>query len=245
VVESFQTGLEDLERKKRLTTINQKHLNEIVEYRNRLSKFTPGRDALKEETNRLLREHDGVQDEVDASVEDLSVYGESLKGEVVLQFLTEGANFWRIFEAHRSAAKLATESARAKLEAIEDERPAVRSRMQGHFKQVLVSRLADAQNVRRDGRCPVAPAKAAPGLTMEQDLRRLSELVLQQRNLKYKEKSKDVKALRSQSDALLKIAESAFVGAGLLAPDSNESFQGGWYRDAEPSGFDNDGESDN
>jgi hypothetical protein len=187
-------------------------------------------------------EHDGLQDEVDASVKDLFLYDDSLKGEEVLQFLTEGANFWKIFEARRAAAKMATESARAKLKAIEEERFIIRSRMEGHFKQIFLDRLAHARTVREDDSDPVAPAKAAPRQTTEQDLRRLSELVLQQRNLKYKEKFRDVKALRAQSDALLKVAESAFVDAELLAPDSNESFQGGRYRDVEQPGSDDDAE---
>ena len=47
VVDSFQTSLEELEKKKQSTTVTPKLINEIVEYRNQLSKFTPGLGALK------------------------------------------------------------------------------------------------------------------------------------------------------------------------------------------------------
>lgn len=53
MVESFQRELEELEKKKRTTTVDAKLLNDIVEARNQVSKFTIGREVLKEETSKL------------------------------------------------------------------------------------------------------------------------------------------------------------------------------------------------
>ena len=205
-------GLEELERKRDRTTVSRKHINEIVEYRNQLGKFAPGRDVLKEETSMLLREYDALHDEVDASVEGLFAYG-AHENEEVLQFLTKGSNFWEVFKARRSTTNVAMMSARAKLKAIEDERLALRNRIESHFKQTLLKRLASSAS---EGSFDSAFLTTS---TTEEDLRRLSELLLQQRDLKYKEKYTDAEIMRSQSGQLLKVAERALVDAGLLEPD--------------------------
>lgn len=243
VVESFQTGLEELEKKKSLRIVNQNYLNEMVEYRNQLKIFMPGMDELKEETNKLLREHDGLRDEVDAMVEDLFVHGKSLKDDEALQFLTQSSDFWETFESRRSVANTAAESVRVRREEIEAERLAIRGRIDGRFNRVLLGRLAHVNAMGKDSKAVVTPSKTPTGKTTDRDLRRLSELVLQERNLKYKEKFRDVKMLRSQSEDLLKLAKRAFVEAKLLEPDGNESFQQGWYGKVEQSAMGEDAEN--
>jgi len=55
-----------------------------------------------------------------------------------------------------------------------------------------------------------------PGPQTEQELQRLSELLLQEMKFRDEENYKAVKDLRSQSEAILKLAESALVDAGLF-----------------------------
>lgn len=203
VVESFQTSLEELEKKKQSATVTPKLLSEIVEYRNQLSKFTPGLDALKEEKNRLLEDYDALHDEVDAAVEGVLAYDESLKDDEVIWYFP--ASFWEVFKGRQEAGIAAAQSATAQRKAIEDERAAIRGRMEGRFKQKLINRLTntsanDAINVMA---------------STEEDVRKLSELLVQQEGLQGKEKL-EVQVLRLQSGKLLKIAEETFKGAGLL-----------------------------
>jgi hypothetical protein len=201
VVESFQTALEELEEKKRTTTVDVKLLDEIVETRKQVSKFTIGQEVLKEETSKLRSEYDALHNEVDASVEIVLAYDESVKDDGALRFLP--ASFWNVFKERKEAASAATKSAGAKRKEIEDERAAIRSRMEDQFKQDLTNRLA----------------KSGATLTtasMEKDVQRLSALLLRQEDLEDKEKDEVARALRSQSGKLAKIAEQALVKEGLL-----------------------------
>ena len=217
VVNSFQSSLKDAETKKKFTTVDPKLLNEIVAYRDQVNKLKPGRDALEEEASKLLRDCDALQDEVDASVEDLFVFDASLKDDELLRFLRFGADFWKMFEARRSAAKEVAENTRARLGAIEDERSAIRGRMEGRCKQTLHGYLVRAQTQSRGAsRRGGAPRMTVPGPQTEQELQRLSELLLQERKFRDEENYKAVKDLRSQSEAILKLAESALVDAGLF-----------------------------
>jgi hypothetical protein len=230
--EAFEANLEELEKKKHLTRVNVKHLDEMVEYRNQLSKFTPDLQVLKEEKSKLLGEYDGLHDEVDAGVEAVLAYDESLKDDEALQFLKVRATFWKVFEERQDAASAATKSAEAKKKEIEDERAVIRSRMEGHFKQDLVKCLAKS-----------GATNTVPTASMEEDVQRLSALLLQQKNLQDKERFEVVKSLRSQSGKLVKIAEQAFVEAKLLERDGNQCSQAGWYGDVEQEGSDHGNES--
>jgi hypothetical protein len=205
VIESFQAGLEELEKKKHHTTVDPKHLDEIAEYRNQLNHFTPGLNALKEEMSGLLRVYDGLHDDLDDSVKSVLAYDDSLKDDKALQFLP--ATFWGGLKGRKEAAIAATESATAKRKDIEDERAAICRRMEGRFKQNLITRLTKSG----------ATSATAP---MEEDLRRLAVLILQRRELQDKENG-SVEVLRSQSGKLLKIAEQALVGAELLEVDDD------------------------
>jgi hypothetical protein len=98
--------------------------------------------------------------------------------------------------------------------------------MNGRFKQILMTSFGKASSTEEDASISAPLANLD---TTEQDVGRLSELLRQERNLKYKERFSDVRKLRSQSEELLRIAERALVDAELLAPDSNEGFRGGWY----------------
>jgi len=202
VVESFQTSLEELEKKKQSTTVTPKLLNEIVEYRNQLSKFTPGLDELKEEKSRLLEDYDALHDEVDAAVERVLAYDESLKiGEVhIVWFLP--ATFWEVFKGRQQAGIAAVDNATAQRKAIEDERAAIRGRMEGRFKQKLMNRLTNTS----------AHGAINAMASTEEDVRKLSALLVQQEDLQRKEKL-EAEALRLQSGKLLKIAEKAFMRA--------------------------------
>lgn len=216
VVNSMKKALEEAESNKDLTSVNPKNLNEILAYQNEVSKFTPGRDALQEETSKLLRDYDALQDEVDASVEDLFVFDETVKDEEVLRILNLGPRFWKKYEARRSASRKAAENMKIKLAAIEDERSAIRSRMEGRCKQILLGHLVHAQTTGRKAGDRGASGMRVPGPETEQDLRRLSDLLLQERNFRDEENYKATKDLRSQFEAILKLADSAFVYAGLL-----------------------------
>jgi hypothetical protein len=227
LVESFETALEELEKKTDIQPVSQQHLDERVEYENQLRIFVPKLDDSKEEAIRSLREHDGLRDEVAAGVEGLLLaYGRGLESTTALAFLKDNANFWKILEARSLAGEMATKNTKAAFRAIEDERPAIRGRMNGRFKQILMTRFERASSTEEDANrsAPLANLDAT-----EQDVGRLSELVRQERNLRYKERFSDVRKLRSQSEELLRIAERALVDAELLAPDSNEGFRGGWY----------------
>lgn len=205
VIESFQAGLEELEKKKHRTTVDPKHLDEIAEYRNQLNHFTPGLNVLKEEMSGLLRAYDGLHDDLDSSVEGVLAYDESLKDDEALRFLP--ATFWKAFKERKEAAIAAAESATTKRKEIEDERAAIRKRMEGRFKQNLIARLTKSG----------ATSATAP---MEEDLRRLPVLVLQQKDLQDKE-DELVEVLRAQAGKLLKIAEQALVDAELLESDND------------------------
>jgi hypothetical protein len=215
IVESFETGLKELEKRKPSTTVNPKHLNEIEEHRKQISKFTPGLEILKQETRELRREYDALHDEVDAGIEAVLAYDESLKDDEALQFLTVRATFWKVFKERKDAASAAANSAEAKHKEIEEERASIRNRIGGHYKQNLIERLANPDAINRS-HCATA--------SMDHDLRRLSVLMVEQKNLEDKEKFEVVETLRSLSGKLLKIAEQAFVDAELLRPDDNHSF---------------------
>lgn len=225
VVETFKTGLEELEKKKPRRHVNLKHLNEILEYRKQVSKFTPEQELLKEETSKLLSEYGGLHDEVDAGVEAVLTYDESLKDDEALQFLKVRATFWEVFKERQDAASAAAKSAEAKQKEIEDERAVIRSRMEDHFKQDLVKCLAKS-----------GAANTGPMASMEEDVRKLLTILLQQRSLQDKERFEVTKSLRSQSGKLVKIAEQAFVEAKLLKRDGNQCSQAGWHRDVEREG---------
>lgn len=232
VVESFEAGVQSVQEKTYGQYISQQHLSEMGEYQAQLKIFIPERDESQQKTGRLLREHDGLRDEVEASVEGLFVYDKSLRDEQALQLLAKDGyhgSFWDVFEARQLAAKTAAENAKTAMKAIEDERRTIRSRMDAHSKQILLVRLARVNSMDGDANAPATSAETGTRDTTEQDLRRLSDLVFEERNLKYKEKFKDVKDLRLQSEKLLKLAERAFVDAKLLPPDGNENFRGGWY----------------
>lgn len=205
VVESFEMGLKELEKNKHRTTVDPKHLNEIAECRNQLNNLTPGLSALKEEMSGLLRAYDGLHEDLDSSVEGLLAYDESLKDDEALRFLP--ATFWKVLKGLKEAASAAAESVTAKRKEIEDERAAILRRMEGRFKQNLIARLTKSG----------ATSATAP---MEEDLRRLPVLVLQQRDLQDKE-DETIRVLRSQAGKLLKIAEQALVDAELLEPDDD------------------------
>ncbi|KAM0708034.1 hypothetical protein Q7P35_004683 [Cladosporium inversicolor] len=209
VVESFQSGLEEFEKKKHSTIVNPKHLSEIVEYRNQLSKFTTGLKALKEEKYMALSEYDALHDELDVGVEGVPMYDESLKDDEALQFLAKRGDFWQIFKARQERASAAAKNAEVRRKEIEDERAAIRSRMEGHFKQSLVDRLANP------GATITSPWAT---VSTEEYVRRLSVLADQQKDLQSKDKFEDVDVLRSKSAKLLKIADQAFVAAKILRP---------------------------
>ena len=215
IVESFETGLKELEKKKHSTTVNPKHLNEIVEHRRQISKFTPDLEMSKEETDKLINEYDGLHDEVDAGIEAVLAYDESLKDDEALQFLTVRTTFWKIFKEIKDAASAAANSAEAKHREIEEERASIRNRIGGHYKQNLIERLANPDAINRSHSATAC---------MEHDVRRLSVLMVEQRNLENKEKFEVLNTLRSLAGKLLKIAEQAFVDAELLRPDDNHSF---------------------
>lgn len=210
MVESFQRELEELEKKKRTTTVDAKLLNDIVEARNQVSKFTIGREVLKEETSKLRGEYDALHDEVDASVETVLAYDESVKDDEALRFLP--ATFWTVFRERKEAANAAAESTTAKRKKIEDERAATRSRMGDQFKQDLI--LAKSGTVK---------ALHSATASTEEDVQRLSTLLHQQWDLEDKEKE-EIAVLRSQSGKLVKIAEKAFVKEGLLKKDGDLRF---------------------
>lgn len=205
VIESFQAGLEELEKKKHRTTVDPKHLDEITEYRNQLNHFTPGLSVLKEEMKGLLRVYDGLHDDLDDSVKSVLAYDESLKDDEALRFLP--AMFWEGLKGRKEAAIAAAESATTKRKEIEHRRAAIRKRMEGRFKQNLIARLTKSG----------ATSATAP---MEEDLRRLPVLVLQQKDLQDKE-DELVEVLRAQAGKLLKIAEQALVDAELLESDND------------------------
>lgn len=190
-----------------------------------MSKFTPEQELLKEETSKLLSEYGGLHDEVDAGVEAVLTYDESLKDDEALQFLKVRATFWEVFKERQDAASAAAKSAEAKQKEIEDERAVIRSRMEDHFKQDLVKCLAKS-----------GAANTGPMASMEEDVRKLLTILLQQRSLQDKERFEVTKSLRSQSGKLVKIAEQAFVEAKLLKRDGNQCSQAGWHRDVEREG---------
>ena len=143
--------MEELEKKKPRRHVNLKHLNEILEYRKQLSKFTPEQELLKEETSKLLREYDGLHDEVDAGVEAVLAYDESLKDDEALQFLKVRATFWEVFKERQDAASAAAKSAEAQQKEIEDERAVIRSRMETTSNRISSNALR-------------SPAPPIPGL---------------------------------------------------------------------------------
>jgi hypothetical protein len=227
LVESFETALDALENKTDIQPVSQQHLNERVEYESQLRIFVPKLNDSQEEASRSLREHDGLRDEVAAGVESLLLaYSRGLECTTALMFLKDNANFWKVLEARSSAGETVTKNTRAAFRAIEDERLTIRGRMNGRSKQVLMTSLGKASFTEEDASTSAPLANLD---TTEQDVGRLSELVRQEGDLKYKERFSDVRKLRSQSEELLRIAERALVDAQLLAPDSNEGFRGGWY----------------
>lgn len=201
MVESFQTELEELEKKKSLSTVSVGLLDKIVEARKQVSKFIIDREVLKEETSKFRCEYDALHNEVDASVEVVLAYDESLKDDEALRFLP--ARFWNVFKERKEAANTAAKNAEAERKEIEAERAAIRSRMEDQFKQDLADRLAKS-------------GATSTTASTEKDVQRLSALRLQQEDLEDKEKDETAKALRSQSGKLAKIAEQAFVKEGLL-----------------------------
>lgn len=203
---NVRNEFEELEKKHR-TPVNLKHLNETVEYRNQLSKFTPGLEVLKEETSTLLRDCNGLHDELDADVEAVNEHDGSLKADEALGFSKVRPTFWKIFKERQEAASAAAKRAEAKHKEIEGERDATRSRMEGRFKQNLIESLA------KSGATNTGLLATA---STEEDVRRLSALLSQQRNLQDKERFESINSLRSQLGELVKIAEQAFVEAKLL-----------------------------
>jgi hypothetical protein len=128
-----------------------------------------------------------------------------LKDDEALRLLP--ATFWKVLKGRKEAVSAAAESVTAKRKEIEDERAAILRRMEGRFKQNLIARLTKSG----------ATSATAP---IEEDLRRLPVLVLQQRDLQDKE-DETIRVLRSQAGKLLKIAEQALVDAELLEPDDD------------------------
>jgi hypothetical protein len=227
LVESFETALDALEKRTDIQPVSQQHLNERVEYENQLRIFMPKLNDSKEEASRSLREHDGLRDEVAAGVESLLLaYGKDVEYTTALTFLKDNTNFWRVLEARSLAGETVTKNNKAAFRAIEDERYTIRGRMNGRSKQILMTSFGKASSTKEDANISAPLANLD---TTEQDVGRLSELLRQERDLKYKERFRDVRELRSKSEELLRIAERALVDAQLLTPDSNEGFRGGWY----------------
>jgi hypothetical protein len=211
LVESFETALDELERNTDIQSVSQQHLNERVEYENQLRIFVPKLNDSKDEASRTLREHDGLRDEVAAGVEGLLLaYGKGLECTTALMFLKDNANFRKVLEARSSAAETATKNNKAAFKAIEEERLTIRGRMNGRFKQILMTSFGKASSTEEDANISAPLANLD---TTEQDVGRLAELVRQERDLKYKERFSDVRELRSKSEELLRIAERALVDA--------------------------------
>lgn len=153
VVESFEAAIQNVQEKTHGQFISQKELSEMGEYQAQLKIFVPERDEGQQETGRLLREHDGLRDEVEASVEGLFLYDKNLRNEQALQFLARDGyhgSFWDAFEARRLAAETAAKNAKTAMKAIEGERRTIRSRMDAQFKQLLLVRLARVNSMDGD-----------------------------------------------------------------------------------------------
>jgi hypothetical protein len=129
LVESFETAMDELEKRTDTQPVSQQHLNERVEYENQLRMFVPKLNDSKEEASRSMREHDGLQDEVAAGVEGLLLaYGRGLECTTALMFLKDNANFWKVLEARSSASETVPKNTKAAFRAIEDERLTIRGR---------------------------------------------------------------------------------------------------------------------
>jgi hypothetical protein len=93
LVESFETALDELEKRTDIQPVSQHDLNERVEYENQLRIFVPKLNDSKDEASRTLREHDGLRDEVAAGVEGLLLaYGRGLESTTALTFSKDNAN---------------------------------------------------------------------------------------------------------------------------------------------------------
>ena len=99
-------------------------------------------------------------------VKGLHIYSETLEDDPALHILANREPFWKTFAA-LTADLRATESVKARLKAIEDERLAISSQMDTSFDQDLANRFAKASSAHAAANATDRPAEANTGNEVE------------------------------------------------------------------------------
>lgn len=213
------TLLDDLQREKDLRPVSQEHQAEIEECQANLEIIAPARDRSRKQADRFMKEMSAFQSQVDSDIKGLLVYNERLKDDQALHIFANSEPFWEIFAALR-VAHTAAESVKARFEAIEVEKQAIGSQMDDCFKRTLTNRLMRANVSDKAKAAANLPESDGNGST-GQHLRTLCELESEREKLEQEELFRENRKFASQSEELLRLAERAFLHAGLLELDGS------------------------
>ena len=215
-----EKDLEDLERGNDLRPVSEEHLALIAENKKNLRLFQIGKASSAKDVIRFEEEIDTLQRQIEVGVNGLHTYSETLEDDPALHIFANREPFWKIFAA-LTASNRATESVNARFKAIEDEKLAISSQMDNSFEHDLANRFAKADPGHTTVNTTENLAEANTGTLIDQHLQRLADLASEERILKRHELFRDVGDVDSLSKELLRLAERAFVQAGLLEPDGS------------------------
>lgn len=172
--------LEELERERDLRPVSDQHLEWIAENKKSLGVFRRGKARSAEDARRLEGEIDVLRGQIETGVKGLYAYSESLEDDPALHFFANREPFWKILAA-LTAAHRADENTETRFKAIEDERLAVSSQIDVSFEGDLINRFARTNSSHATVNTAGRLAGANTGNTIEQHLRRLAELIFEER----------------------------------------------------------------
>lgn len=211
--------LDRLQREKNSRPVSQEHQAEVEECQANLELFVSARDRSRQEAKWFADEVSVLPGQVESDMKGLLVYSERLKDDQALHIFANSGPFWEIFAALR-VAHTAAESVKARFEAIEVEKQAISSKMDGYPKQILTNRLMRANESDNVNVTANLPETHTQDLT-DQYLRELCKLDSERQDLEREELFREDRKFASQSEELLRLAERTFLHAGLLELDGS------------------------
>ena len=219
-VATVEGMLQNLERQRDLMPVSEEHLKRIAEEKERLKVFEAGKSRGVKKACRLRGELDTLRSQMDLGIRGVYTYSDKLEDDPALHIFANREPFWKNLAA-LTTANTAIESVKARLKAIEDERLAISSQMDVSFEGDLKTRVTMANSNHPTVNAAESLDEANTGNAIEQYLRRLNELAIEAKDLEQAELFRELDNVESLSKELLRLAERAFIQAGLLGLDGS------------------------
>lgn len=200
--------------------VSEEHLKKIAKEKERLKLFEVGKARGLEKVYKLGGGLDTLRSQTDVGVRGLCTYSDTLEDDPALHIFANKEPFWKNLAALTTANR-ANESVKARFKAIEDDRLAISSQMDASFEGDLKNRVAMANTDHANVNAAESLDETNTGNAIGQYLGRLNQLAFEAKDLEQAELFRALDNVDSLSKELLRLAERAFVQAGLLGLDGS------------------------